>query len=157
MAHDIVHRDETLVIARDGRLLMPLWWNAPTLSQMQTIAEIAARMDREGGAQTAYAQFVLAGTPIFSSEVRQIAETLTRNHFTLGIAHVIEIGGLTGAATRAFLGGLLLIGRDRKPMKVFGDIPSAATWIAERTSAAEDGWTAERVIEVRLAAEQARP
>ena len=151
MGLEILHRDETLVVGRDGRLMVANWWNAPTLAQMQTLARLADRMDRGVGGRSAYAQFVLEGTPIFTPEVKRVADALTRDHFGVGIAHVIELTGLKGSTTRAFLAGLLLIGRGTKPMKVFEAPETGAAWLAAHLGEVEAGWSAERVLAARLA------
>ena len=118
---------------------------------MHQIESLSAEREQRLGKSTAYIQFVLEGTPIFTSEVRVVAERLTRDYFGLGVAHCIETTGLKGAGTRAFLGGLLLIrgGRGEKPMKVFADPQVASAWLAARLPADEAAWTADRVRAIR--------
>lgn len=149
--------DESLGLATDGPLLVACWWDAPTPEQMREVSVLSAKRDRRLAGQTAYAQFVLAGTPKFGREVREIAERITRDHYALGIAHCIEMDGLTGAATRAFLGGLLLIRRGTKPMKVFAKSAEASDWIAGHLkTASEEAWTGARVLALRQALVDAR-
>lgn len=147
----IDYSDDTLSVGSEGARLALCWWNAPTTEQMLEIERISAERERRLEQKTAYVQFVLEGTPVFTAEVRAIAERITRNYYGLGIAHCIELPGLTGAATRAFLGGLLLIrgGRGEKPMKVLGEPLVASTWLAQRLRAAEPSWSAGRVLAMR--------
>lgn len=119
---------------------------------MRVIDRISVERERRLDKKTAFTQFVLEGTPIFTAEVRAIAERITRDYYGLGIAHCIEMRGLKGSATRAFLGGLLLIrgGRGEKPMKVFGDPQESSAWLADRLSA-DNTWNAARILALREA------
>lgn len=149
----IDYSDDTLSIGTDGVLLVACWWNAPTKEQMLEIDRISLEREERLNQKTAYAQFVLEGTPVFSAEVRAIAERLTRDYYSIGIAHCIELTGLKGAATRAFLGGLLLIrgGRGEKPMKVFADPHQASRWLAKRLTPSDRTWNASRILALREA------
>ncbi|MFK8004524.1 MAG: hypothetical protein AB8H86_33460 [Polyangiales bacterium] len=150
---EIEYSDDTLCVGADGALLVLCWWNAPTREQMLVIDRISAAREEQLKGKTAYVQFVLEGTPIFTPEVRAIAERITRDYYGVGIAHCIELPGLKGSATRAFLGGLLLIrgARGEKPMKVFGDPQAASKWLAGHLSAAEANWGAARILALREA------
>jgi hypothetical protein len=147
----IEYSDDTLSAGTDGVLLVLCWWNAPTLEQMLIIDQISAAREKRLSQKTAYTQFVLEGTPVFTAEVRAIAERITRDYYALGIAHCIEMPGLKGAATRAFLGGLLLIrgGRGEKPMKVFGDPQLSSKWLATRLPPDGAPWNAARILAMR--------
>ena len=92
---------------------------------------------------------------MFTSDVRAVAERITRDHYGLGIAHCIELGGLQGAAVRAFLAGLLLLRRG-KPMKVFSDPSEASAWIASQLARSEGSWTGSRVMAIRDAVAKSR-
>jgi hypothetical protein len=50
--------------------------------------------------------------------------------FGAGTALVVLRRGFVGAAVRAFLPGVFLIARSKEPQKVFGDVPTAAAWLA---------------------------
>lgn len=153
---ELLHRDPTLVLVCSGHLLVAVWWNAPTAAQMDVIADASKKLEAELAGPAAYAQFVITGTPKFTSEVRQKAEALTRDHYGLGIAHVIEVGGLVGAATRAFLSALLLVAQNDKPIRVFPRGQDGASWIADKLGGEAQGWTPERVLEVRERAVNAK-
>jgi hypothetical protein len=45
---------------------------------------------------------------------------------------LILIGGFAGAATRGFLGAVMLAAKPKVPTKVFGDAGSASVWMAEK-------------------------
>ncbi|HBQ14816.1 MAG TPA: hypothetical protein DEF51_28035 [Myxococcales bacterium] len=157
-AIEVLHRDPTLVICARGPLMVANWWEAPSEAQMRLLQGLADARESRFPGGTAYAQFVLAGTPSFSPDVRKRAEELTTQHFSLGIAHVIEMGGLAGAAVRAFLGGLLLLTRGSKPMKVFAESAPAADWMARcLRMGGEPGWSTDDVLALRERAARERP
>ena len=147
----IDYSDATLGVATDGVLLVACWWDAPTLEQMQEIDRLSAEREARLDKKTAYTQFVLEGTPVFTPEVRAIAERITNDYYGLGIAHCIEMRGLKGAATRAFLGGLLLIrgARGSKPMKVFADPQLSSAWLCGHLRKEDSSWDAARVLRMR--------
>ena len=153
----VLHRDPTFVVCARGPLLATLWWDAPTMPQMMAFERHAAAHTKSSGGATALAQFVVDGIPRFANDVRRQAEHLTREYFDVGIAHVIEMEGLKGAAVRAFLSSLILISRDSKPVKVFSKAEDAATWIATQLRAVDASWTTEDVIAVRTRGVEARP
>ncbi len=153
----LVHADSTLVLVESGALLVAVWWDAPRADQMNTVNRAASALRRRFPGKTGYAQFVIEGTPRFSSEVRKQAAEQTGAHAGLGTAHVIEIAGLAGAAARAFLSALMLLTQRDKPVRVFSDPRDAATWLSERLGGLEEGWSAKRVLELRQQAFSARP
>lgn len=150
---EIEYSDDTLCVGADGALLALCWWNAPTKEQMLTVDRISAEREKRLKGKTAYVQFVLEGTPVFTAEVRAIAERITRDYYGVGIAHCIELPGLKGSATRAFLGGLLLIrgARGEKPMKVFGDPAAASKWLSGHLKSEDPTWKPARVLALREA------
>ncbi len=153
----ILHADSTLVVAESENLLLAVWWDAPTATQMDVVARAARAMERRATAGSAFAQFVITGTPRFSSDVRRKAQEMSGKHSDLGVAHVIEVGGLAGAAARAFLSALILIARDDTPVRVFSVPEEGAQWLASWLGGATAGWSAERILEVRVSAIAARP
>jgi hypothetical protein len=91
---------------------------------------------------------VAAGTPNFKDEVRSemakiVADPGLQGH---GAAHAVLLDGFAGIATKAFMSTLFLIGRGTKSNKVFGDLRSAAAWLAPRLSAGKEQWTAGDIL-----------
>jgi hypothetical protein len=50
---------------------------------MLIIDQISAAREKRLSQKTAYTQFVLEGTPVFTAEVRAIAERITRDYYAM--------------------------------------------------------------------------
>ncbi|MFK7984779.1 MAG: hypothetical protein AB8I08_02035 [Sandaracinaceae bacterium] len=155
-ALEVLHADASLVLGQSGPLMIAVWWDAPSAAQMDVIGRASARILREWGSQRGFAQFVLAGTPRFSAEVRKKANEQTKLYAGQATAHVVEVGGLTGSATRAFLSALILLTQRDKPIKVFSAPADAALWLAEKLGGAPQRWSARRILTLRDQAVSAR-
>lgn len=153
---EVLHADTTLVLGLSGPLMIAVWWDAPSAIQMDILQRASARIVREWGDHRGFAQFVMAGTPRFSSEVRRKAAEQTRAYAAQATAHVVEVGGLTGSATRAFLSALILLTQRDKPIKVFSAPEDAARWLAEKLGGDRQRWSATRILDLRREAIAAR-
>ena len=67
------------------------------------------------------------------------------------------LGGFAGIATKAFMSTLFLVGRGTKSNKVFGDLRSAARWLAPRLSAGKERWTEDEILAEEEALGRAPP
>ena len=150
---DVLYHDDTYVLATAGRLMVTCYWDAPNVHQIEKITEFGVPWDAAHDNKTAFAQFIVDGTPRFSTEVRDAAAAIGKSRiFRLGTANVVEVGGLRGSATRAFLSTVTLLSgkKYRSRNKVYADPSEAATWLAEILDAADPGaWSTERVEAVR--------
>lgn len=157
----ILYADETFVLANAGALMVSVWWDAPRPDQIHVVARKGRPVDEANDRRTGLAQFIVAGTPRFSSETRDAVTELYRAKiFRLGTAHIIEVGGLKGAATRAFLNTVTLLGRGADRVKVFSDPGEGAEWMAGRLNYTSEStgviWGGDDVMKVRADAEAAR-
>jgi hypothetical protein len=142
----VVHADETLRLVTAKNLLVAVWSDAPTLTQMQSVGRAAAALRRAHPRGAAMLNVVRGGTPSFSNAVREEARRLTSDgHFTLGVAHVVLLGGLVGATVRAFLSTIVLLGRPKEPTQVFGEAGAALGWLEARLATGGEGWTRDDV------------
>jgi len=160
-ATNIVYADDTLVLANAGALVVSVWWDAPRPEQIHVVAREGRPIDARNDRRTAFAQFIVAGTPRFSSETREaVTEIYKSKIFRLGTAHVIEVAGLRGAATRAFLNTVTLLGRGSDRVKVFSSPDEGCAWVAGRLNYVAEStgeqWTGDDVMGVRSAAIAAR-
>ena len=153
---ELIHSDSTLVVARSDDLLMAVWWDAPTVAQMDVIGNALALLARRGRGPTAFVQYVIAGTPRFSSDVRQKAQDLTRAGNAKATAHVIEIQGMAGSAARAFLSALMLVTQRDKRVRVFSTPQEAAVWLTDELGGSDEGWNRARILETRQRAMDSR-
>lgn len=131
-----VYSDATFRIVTHGIVMFAVWRDAPTEDQMRALGRTSRVFAREHALKTALWNVVLSGKPSFAEAVRSEvnAQTADASLSSLGRAHVVLIDGFTGAAVRAFIGASILASRPKAPTKVFGDLATAATWLAERVA-----------------------
>lgn len=122
--------------------MIAVWYDAPTLSDMRALLKAADSLRREYPGGTALLNVIKSGTPMFEQSVRLEAQRLTREgHFSLAVAHLVLVGGLAGAAVRAFLGTVTLVGRPKDPTRVFGAAGDALAWLADHAARGPEAWS----------------
>jgi len=151
MTHEVRYEDEGLRLWSSRELLVAAWFEAPTLERMREVARIGKALGSETGAGAAFANVIVSGVPRFSDDVREEGIRIARERtFRRGSCHVVLATGLGGAAARAFMSMVLLVGRRAlgaraAPTKVFGDIGEAGAWLA---AILDESWTATEVREL---------
>lgn len=126
--------DEVLRLRREDKLLVAGWFDAPRIEHMLKIEEVAWAH----AAGLALCNVVVRGRPRFTEDVREAGiRMVKKNAFRVGSAHLILVDGLAGAATRAFLGMILLVGKANAQARVFGEIESAGAFLAGLMAGAE--------------------
>lgn len=121
----VLHHDTTFRCAHLGCVVAAVWMDAPKLEQMKIFARHSRAVSRAHDGSALF-NLVIDGTPSFDSAVRAEAEALTRESVNRrGALHVILVDGLRGAATRAFLSGLVMLRQSSTPTKVVADVPTA--------------------------------
>jgi hypothetical protein len=127
VAVESLARDDTFRLTKVGRVVLATWFDAPTLDQMLQIEAFG----RQSGKDLAFCNVIVRGRPIFSEEVRRAAIRMVEEScYARGAAHLVLVEGLKGAAVRAFLGMVNLVGKSRTSVGVFGDTPTAARFLA---------------------------
>src|SRR5262245_41862490 len=142
----VLHEDATLRIETRDDLLVVVWRDAPTGPQMLAFEKAAREHARAWPSGNACANLVVSGTPRFTDDVRTAAARMSRDRtlLGLGVAHIVLVAGLRGVATRAFLGGIVLVAGLSRRAHVFGEIDPSAAWLAEKLSrGGAGGWTAD--------------
>ena len=142
-ALETVHADTTFRIFRSRNIQLNVWKDAPRSEHMREFRRIGAVHNRRHPQGSGLINMILSGTPSFSSEVRDETVKLMKetSMFRLGTAHVVLVGGLSGTSVRAFLSTVMLLGRPPLPNKVFGDMNSAAGWLAPRLAESAEVWS----------------
>jgi hypothetical protein len=120
----VLHEDPTFRFAHLGCVVAAVWLNAPTLDQMKTFGRLCRIISRSHEGSSLF-NLIIDGTPSFDPAVRAEAETLSKESVNRrGAVHVVLVDGLRGAATRAFLSGIVMLRRSDTPTKVVGDVAS---------------------------------
>jgi len=149
--HEVHFDDGSLRLWSSKELLVAGWFEAPTIEEMREVGKAGRLLAARYPKGAALANVIVSGTPRFSDEVRDEAITIAKGRtFRKGSCHVVLVGGLGGAAARAFMSMVLLVGmkalgRNAAPSKVFGEIPDAAHWLAPVLG---EGWTSREIAEV---------
>ncbi len=141
-------KDHILRMTQERNCVLAAWYDAPTVPQLREFAR-AGKEIRRTYDQLALFNVVLSGKPSFSQEVREETARMTRSEsiFNLATAHLVLVEGLAGAATRAFLSTMVLVGRPRTPTKVFADREGAAAWIHGFCREGKERWTREELFQ----------
>jgi hypothetical protein len=88
------------------------------------------------------------GVPNFADDMREAVMDLNRgSDDDLGVAHVVLVGGLVGAATRAFISTTTLVSRPKMPTRTFGELDPAAAWLTPLLEARDPTWSAAEVLD----------
>jgi hypothetical protein len=143
----IVHEDPTLRIAVVRNVLINVWRDAPNVEQMRAFGNAMRALHRARGGDGALINAVLGGTPRFSDGVRDEAVRLTRDTLLpRGVVHLILVEGLAGAAVRAFLSTIVLLGRSKVPTRVSSHPEDACAWLAPFVSVGAERWTGAELL-----------
>lgn len=142
----VVHSDESLRIVTARNLFVVVWWDAPTVEQLRSLARMAEAHRRDHPRGTAMLNVIRGGMPSFDQKMREEAQRLTRDgHFDLAVAHLVLLGGLVGAAVRAFLSTIVLLGRPKEPTQVFAEEGKALSWLAPQLARGPSLWARDDV------------
>ncbi len=145
---DIFLVDGTIRLGVSRNLVLITWRDAPLAVHAHAMRRALVAAAQRYPADFGVFNVVAAGTPNFKDEVRSemakiVADPVLQGH---GAAHAVLLDGFAGIATKAFMSTLFLIGRGTKSNKVFGDLRSAAAWLAPRLSAGKERWTEDDIL-----------
>lgn len=140
---ETVHTDSTLRIVTTRNVQVNIWSNAPALEQMRVFGRVGAALARQHPRGTGLINLMMRGTPSFSEPVRAEVVKLVKQEvlFSLGGAHIILLGGLAGTAVRTFMNTAILLGRPRRPNKVFQEAETAVAWLAPLLARGAEPWS----------------
>lgn len=125
-------------------LLALAWYDAPRPGHLLTVLRVVEDLHRAHG-KYGLLDVVVRGTPSFPDQVREEGRRLIETTHGWGgvTAHIIEVEGFAGTATRMFLSTMLLMGRGRaSDQKVFAKPPEACAWLSNVLSRNENPWAA---------------
>ena len=130
---ELRYHDDVLVILARRNLLALAWYDAPRRGHLLEVLRQMQAIQRASPTPPCLLNVVIRGTPSFSDEVREEAARLVRgtDQFESATAHVIEVEGFPGTATRMFLSTMLLISRQRPKVRVFADYREGVKWLEQ--------------------------
>jgi len=125
------YEDPVIRIVTHENLVAAGWFDAPSMDQMRALDRALTSMRRRHK-KLAFVNVIVEGTPRFSKEVSDEASRQTQagDGTDLASVHLILVGGLVGAAVRAFMGTVILVSRPKSPTKVMSDPKEAARFLA---------------------------
>lgn len=131
------YHDDVLVMLAQRNVLALAWYDAPRGGHLLEVLRAVQDIHRKTGHATHLLDVVVRGTPRFPEQVRKEGGRLVRESAPIGgiTAHIIEVEGLAGTATRVFLSTMLLLGRGKgSSMRVFAEHREACAWLADTVS-----------------------
>ena len=124
--------DAVVQVVAAGDVIVAVWRDAPTTTQIETLAQITAKLGRRSSGRCGMVDVLLGPPPSFvdftRSATTRFAQALAPARS--GVAHVVLASGPHGVAAREFLGGLLMQTRPSTPTRIFERITRAADWLA---------------------------
>jgi hypothetical protein len=147
------YEDSTLRMASCRNAYFVVWSDAPTGEQMRTFDRGGHEFDAKHPGGTVCFNIIVGGRPKFTADVREAAAEMSARDdiYRLGTAHVVLVDGMKGAATRAFLGTIVLLTRP-KMTRVFGELAAACEFLGEGLTRSGVKWTRAELLEAAQAA-----
>lgn len=125
-------------------LLALAWYDAPRPGHLLAVQRVVEDLHKTHG-KYGLLDVVVRGTPSFPDQVREEGRRLIETTHGWGgvTAHIIEVEGFAGTATRMFLSTMLLMGRGRAAdQKVFARSNEGCAWLSNVLSRNENTWSA---------------
>jgi len=110
-------------------------WRSPTISVADMRATEGHARAALRGSPEGVGLLAFAGSAAPSREVRRVSTLINeRLHETgaVGVAAVLDDGGVLGAVQRGMATGMLVLSSRSYPLRVFGDTEGACGWLANR-------------------------
>lgn len=140
---EVRHHDDVLVMVTHRNLIALAWYDAPRPGHLVSVLHLVDELHRRNGFY-GLLNIVVRGTPSFPEQVRQEGRRLIEETTGWGgvTAHVMEVEGFAGTATRMFLSTMMLLGRGRSSnAQFFGTHREGCEWLAPRLTKAERPWS----------------
>ncbi len=147
---EIVHEDATLRLGVSRNLLVFAWSGTPESEHIRTLSRVHHTLAGRYHEHLAALDLVVTGTPRFTDPLRDELVRLVRDPRLQGkgTAHVVSMGGLTGATVRAFISTVILLARPAAPNKVFSEVAPAAAWLVPMLTTGGEAWNTAGVLSV---------
>jgi hypothetical protein len=149
MAEVVFVRNAEFKLATSRNLEIAVWYDAPSAAQLEVLAQTARSLRQSHPAGIALLNVVQGGgMPNFADDARAAVQQLNRDaNDDLGVAHLVLVGGLVAAATRAFISTTALVSRTKMPVRTFGEPRAAALWLGALLASRDRMWSADEVMD----------
>jgi hypothetical protein len=150
----IVYEDARGRLGTHKNLVVCVWVEVPTADHVRRGMRATFDVARIYGKDFGFLNVMTGGKPAFDDAMREAYVKMMGDPQLQGrgFAHVIPAGGGLGSvAARAFVAGGALLARATAPHKAFAKTRAAAEWLAPLLSQGREAWTAEQILDVRLA------
>lgn len=151
---EIIAADDAWALARWRGLLVVVWRKTPTLDRARQVGAELVALTAEPGGPTIHILTVIegrAGVPDVETRA-VIKEALRGPRERIGsVAALVLLDGFVGAAVRASLAAMIVILRERHPIRVFGEPSETAAWLATRMGGVGEAEVAAAIEQVRSA------
>ncbi len=135
-------------IATAGPLVVAAWFAIPTVAATERLTKALASAAAAHGA-VALLDLIVKARPAPTEDAYRALSTLIRDvDCEFGVAHVVQLRGIAGAAARTMLGALCQVARPGAPIRVFDATAPAIAWLRERGCAADADAIARAIDEV---------
>ncbi len=131
--------------------MVAAWYAIPTTAATERLAAALASASAEHGA-VALLDLIVKARPAPTEDAYRALSSLIRDvDCELGVAHVVQVRGIAGAAARTMLGALCRVARPGAPIRVFDATKPAIAWLRERGCVADADAIAAALDEVTAA------
>lgn len=130
---ELRYHDDVLVVHVRRTVLAIAWYDAPRSGHLLEVSRQVQAVHRATNLAPALFNVVVRGTPRFPDDVREEGARLVRetSGFHATTAHIVEVDGFAGSATRMFLSAMVMFARPRPTLRVFADHREGAKWLQE--------------------------
>lgn len=155
-----LHRAPRLRIVADGRVLLALWRDTPTLADLRALrSAVFAHQQGLGGARQAFLNLIagvdVARPPDDQTQDAAYQLLLDAAPGRCCTAYVVPVPGFVGVGVCAVLSGWMQRGRPASPTRVFRTLSAAAPWVVGHLR--DRGWSPEHLLRLADSARDLAP
>ncbi|MFK7985191.1 MAG: hypothetical protein AB8I08_04095 [Sandaracinaceae bacterium] len=149
----VFYEDDDATFVQDRNLLIAIYRGCPTVTHIRVLrAEFQRQAENwPDGVAVLVAVHAEGWVPRFDegfrNEIHEMVVETERS--SLGTAFVLTGHGMVTSGLRAFVNGVFLLSRSREPNRVFADLSTAVTWLANLPGV-DSQWSAGELVDCGL-------
>jgi hypothetical protein len=138
-----MHADATCSIVRSRNLLVVAWRQTPEVGHLRLVDRRLDEMHARHAGRFGFVNILISFRPeLFTKDRLDMVHKMTSDKPPVPTAHVILLAGISGTIARTILRAVPLVTMKAKiPWCTFGDVSSAATWIASNVVREDGVWS----------------